>query len=161
MLSGFWWHYAASIFWCLRIKKVLAVDLLHTCLYWKCIAWQRISHLVYSKAGVLTAVHRIVLLFRYDVELFLRIEQLLGQKIPVYEPNKDSVMVMMERVTEAQRIAKLVRTSPLHFIPSCFKPWTDALCVILLSLTLTWKLNVILLRCNRTLLSIKMPMNVT
>jgi len=44
------------------------------------------------------------------VELFLRIEQLLGHKIPVYEPNKESVMVMMERVTEAQRIAKLVRT---------------------------------------------------
>ena len=44
------------------------------------------------------------------MELFLRIEQLLGHKIPVYEPNKDSVMVMMERVTEAQRIAKLVRT---------------------------------------------------
>jgi len=56
--------------------------------------------------------------FRYDVELFLRIEQLLGHKIPVYEPNKDSVMVMMERVTEAQRIAKLVRTKIfclLHF----------------------------------------------
>jgi len=50
-----------------------------------------------------------LLYFRYDVELFLRIEQLLGHKIPVYEPNKDSVMVMMERVTEAQRIAKLVR----------------------------------------------------
>lgn len=48
--------------------------------------------------------------FRYDVELFLRIEQLLGHKIPAYEPNKESVMVMMERVTEAQRIAKLVRT---------------------------------------------------
>lgn len=44
---------------------------------------------------------------QYDVELFLRIEQLLGHKIPVYEPNKESVMVMMERVTEAQRIAKL------------------------------------------------------
>jgi len=53
--------------------------------------------------------------FRYDVELFLRIEQLLGHKIPVYEPNKDSVMVMMERVTEAQRIAKLVRTPDLIY----------------------------------------------
>ena len=53
--------------------------------------------------------HYFVYLYsRYDVELFLRIEQLLGHKIPVYEPNKDSVMVMMERVTEAQRIAKLV-----------------------------------------------------
>jgi len=52
----------------------------------------------------------VLLYFRYDVELFLRIEQLLGHKIPVYEPNKESVMVMMERVTEAQRIAKLVRT---------------------------------------------------
>jgi len=38
---------------------------------------------------------------------------LLGHKIPVYEPNKESVMVMMERVTEAQRIAKLV--SPQDF----------------------------------------------
>ena len=49
------------------------------------------------------------------MELFLRIEQLLGHKIPVYEPNKDSVMVMMERVTEAQRIAKLVRNVLLSF----------------------------------------------
>ena len=41
---------------------------------------------------------------------------MLGHKIPVYEPNKDSVMVMMERVTEAQRIAKLVRcfNSPVN-----------------------------------------------
>jgi ATP-dependent RNA helicase DDX47/RRP3 len=44
---------------------------------------------------------------QYDVELFLRIEQLLGQKVPVYEPNRDSVMVMMERVMEAQRFAKM------------------------------------------------------
>jgi len=61
------------------------------------------------------------LCFRYDVELFLRIEQLLGHKIPVYEPNKESVMVMMERVTEAQRIAKLVSPQVfqvLHFISS-------------------------------------------
>ena len=63
------------------------------------------------------------LYFRYDVELFLRIEQLLGHKIPVYEPNKDSVMVMMERVTEAQRIAKLVRSliHVFHFISSQIK----------------------------------------
>jgi len=54
------------------------------------------------------------------VELFLRIEQLLGHKIPVYEPNKESVMVMMERVAEAQRIAKLVSTRSLHFITSAF-----------------------------------------
>jgi len=58
-------------------------------------------------------------IFRYDVELFLRIEQLLGHKIPVYEPNKESVMVMMERVAEAQRIAKLVSTSDLRCQGKC------------------------------------------
>jgi len=48
---------------------------------------------------------------RYDIELFLRIEQLLGQKIPVYEPNIDSVKILMERVSEAQRYAKLVSSA--------------------------------------------------
>ena len=53
---------------------------------------------------------------RYDIELFLRIEQLLGHKIPAYEPNIDSVKIMMERVTEAQRYAKVVSDLLVFYI---------------------------------------------
>merc|ERR1711931_262748 len=44
---------------------------------------------------------------QYDVELYLRIEQLLGRKMPKYETEEAEVMVLMERVTEAQRFAKM------------------------------------------------------
>ena len=47
-------------------------------------------------------------LFRYDVELYQRIEQLIGKKLPCYPTVEDEVMMLMERVTEAQRFAKMV-----------------------------------------------------
>ena len=46
--------------------------------------------------------------FRYDVELYQRIEHLIGKKLPLYKTEEDEVMSLMERVTEAQRYAKMV-----------------------------------------------------
>ena len=45
---------------------------------------------------------------RYDVELFQRIEHLISKKLPLYPTEEEEVMQMMERVTEAQRYAKMV-----------------------------------------------------
>ncbi len=52
---------------------------------------------------------------RYDVELFQRIEHLIGKKLPLYQTEEDEVMVLMERVTEAQRYAKMVSCPGLKF----------------------------------------------
>ena len=49
-------------------------------------------------------------MFRYDVELFQRIEHLIGKKLPLYQTEEEEVMMLMERVTEAQRYARMVRT---------------------------------------------------
>ena len=42
------------------------------------------------------------------MELFQRIEHLIGKKLPLYATEEDEVMMLMERVTEAQRFAKMV-----------------------------------------------------
>ena len=52
--------------------------------------------------------------FRYDVELYQRIEQLIGKKLPAHPMVEEEVMLLVERVTEAQRHAKMV-SSPLIF----------------------------------------------
>merc|ERR1712037_335574 len=44
---------------------------------------------------------------QYDVELFQRIEQLLGKKLPLYPSVEEEVMLLGERVAEASRIAKV------------------------------------------------------
>lgn len=44
---------------------------------------------------------------QYDVELYQRIEHLIGKKLPLYETVEEEVMILHERVTEAQRIAKV------------------------------------------------------
>lgn len=44
---------------------------------------------------------------QYDVELYQRIEHLLGKQLPKYECEEDEVMALQERVNEAQRTAKL------------------------------------------------------
>ena len=45
------------------------------------------------------------LVTQYDVEVWLRIETALGRKLPEYEVGRDEVMVLGERVGEAQRRA--------------------------------------------------------
>ena len=47
------------------------------------------------------------LISQYDVELFQRIEQLLGNKMDCYATHQESVLILAERVAEAQRIAAL------------------------------------------------------
>nr|CAI5837251.1 unnamed protein product [Callosobruchus analis] len=44
---------------------------------------------------------------QYDVELYQRIEQLIGKQLPLYKTEEDEVMILQERVAEAQRIAKM------------------------------------------------------
>jgi len=44
---------------------------------------------------------------QYDVELYQRIEHLIGKQLPIYKTEEDEVMVLQERVAEAQRIAKM------------------------------------------------------
>ena len=43
---------------------------------------------------------------QYDIELYQRIEQLIGKKLPLYETVEDEVMAFRERVEEAGRRAK-------------------------------------------------------
>ena len=43
------------------------------------------------------------------MELFQRIEHLIGKKLPLYKTEEDEVMILIERVAEAQRFAKMVR----------------------------------------------------
>ncbi|CAB4032693.1 probable ATP-dependent RNA helicase DDX47 [Paramuricea clavata] len=44
---------------------------------------------------------------QYDVELYQRIEQLIGKRLPKFDVVDEEVMMLVERVTEAQRFAKL------------------------------------------------------
>lgn len=43
---------------------------------------------------------------QYDVELYQRIEFLIGKKLSLFETNEELAMLLNERVSEAQRIAK-------------------------------------------------------
>ena len=47
------------------------------------------------------------MLCRYDVELFQKIEKLTGQEMEQYTPEKEDVLLLMERTNEAQRIANM------------------------------------------------------
>jgi ATP-dependent RNA helicase DDX47/RRP3 len=49
--------------------------------------------------------HAISLVTQYDLEIYLRIEAALGKKLKEYETVKDEVMVLSERVGDAQRQA--------------------------------------------------------
>ncbi|KAI9598411.1 P-loop containing nucleoside triphosphate hydrolase protein [Syncephalis fuscata] len=50
----------------------------------------------------------ITLVTQYDVELLQRIEHILGRKLDSYAVDKDAVLILQERVSEAQRYATLV-----------------------------------------------------
>lgn len=63
-------------------------------------------------------------MFQYDVELYQRIEHLIGKKLPLYEIQNEEVMCLEERVGEAKRTAAGVITPLLptnllpHFVPN-------------------------------------------
>jgi len=42
---------------------------------------------------------------QYDVEAYQRLEGLIGQKLPEFPCEEDTVLVLLERVSEAQRLA--------------------------------------------------------
>ncbi|XP_043281839.1 probable ATP-dependent RNA helicase DDX47 [Venturia canescens] len=44
---------------------------------------------------------------QYDVELYQRIEQLISKQLPLYKTEEDEVMLLQERVAEAQRMVKM------------------------------------------------------
>jgi ATP-dependent RNA helicase DDX47/RRP3 len=44
---------------------------------------------------------------QYDVELYQRIEKLIGKTLPAYPAEEQTVLVMLERVSEAQRMASV------------------------------------------------------
>lgn len=49
----------------------------------------------------------LLFLNRYDVETYQRIEHLIEKKLDQYPCEEDMVLVLLERVTEAQRIAQM------------------------------------------------------
>ncbi|KYM76318.1 putative ATP-dependent RNA helicase DDX47 [Atta colombica] len=44
---------------------------------------------------------------QYDVELYQRIEQLISKQLPLFPTEEEEVMLLQERVSEAQRIVKM------------------------------------------------------
>jgi ATP-dependent RNA helicase DDX47/RRP3 len=48
---------------------------------------------------------------QYDVEMYQRIEELIGKKLDQYPCEEETVLVLLERVAEAQRHAMLVSTN--------------------------------------------------
>ena len=50
----------------------------------------------------------VTIVTQYDVELYQRIEHLLGKQLPLYKCEEDEVMALQERVGEAQRSARIV-----------------------------------------------------
>lgn len=47
----------------------------------------------------------VAMVTQYDVEIYQRLEFLLGTKLPAFPADEETVLVMLERVLEAQRIA--------------------------------------------------------
>jgi ATP-dependent RNA helicase DDX47/RRP3 len=52
----------------------------------------------------------VTLVTQYDVELYQRIEHLLGKQLPLFKCAEDEVKALEERIREAQRTAKIVST---------------------------------------------------
>lgn len=48
---------------------------------------------------------------QYDVELYQRIEQLISKQLPLWPTEEEEVMLLQERVSEAQRIVRMVSMS--------------------------------------------------
>ncbi|CAN0334036.1 unnamed protein product [Discosporangium mesarthrocarpum] len=56
-----------------------------------------------ARAG--RAGRSIAVVTQYDVEVYQRMEALIGQKLPAYPCEEETVLVLLERVSEAQRMA--------------------------------------------------------
>lgn len=55
-----------------------------------------------ARAG--KAGRAITLIGQYNIESYLRLEHLLGYKLPLFETQEESVLVLLERVQDAQRM---------------------------------------------------------
>lgn len=64
------------------------------------------------------------------MELFQRIEHLIGKKLPVFPTQDEEVMMLTERVNEAQRFARMVRVFafPASDALTCALIFTLAFC---------------------------------
>lgn len=69
-----------------------------------CFHFSNLSHFVYQNCA--TYIKNNV--FQYDVELYQRIEHLIGKQLELYKTEEEEVMLLQERVAEAQRVAKMV-----------------------------------------------------
>merc|ERR1712146_556098 len=58
-----------------------------------------------ARAG--RAGRAVTLVTQYDVEIYQRIEHMLGQKLSAFDAPQDEVLLLMERVGEAQRHAAM------------------------------------------------------
>lgn len=47
------------------------------------------------------------------MELYQRIEHLIGKQLDLYKTEEEEVMLLQERVAEAQRMAKMVSSGPI------------------------------------------------
>ncbi|EEC06117.1 DEAD box ATP-dependent RNA helicase, putative [Ixodes scapularis] len=81
----------------------------HTYLYSATMTKKDYIHRVGRTARAGRSGKAITFVTQYDVELYQRIEHLIAKKLPLYQTSEEEVMVLMERVTEAQRFAKMVR----------------------------------------------------
>ena len=51
---------------------------------------------------------------RYDVELFQKIEQLIKKRMELFPADEETVLILLERVSEAQRHAAIVSIPYIH-----------------------------------------------
>merc|ERR1711972_440624 len=65
------------------------------------------GHRVGRTARAGRAGRAVTFVSQYDVELYQRIEHLLGKKLPLYPTEEAEVMLLSERVMEANRMAKI------------------------------------------------------
>lgn len=72
------------------------------------------------------------------MELFQRIETLIGKKLPAFPTQEEEVMMLVERVSEAQRFARLVSVHKCPEVTGCLRtqgdqeyciPWFYCVCV--------------------------------
>lgn len=65
---------------------------------------------------------------QYDVELFQKIEALIGLKMEQYGAEQEAVLLLLERVGEAQRIATMQARRPLRRPPPRGRGWGAGEC---------------------------------
>lgn len=73
---------------------------------------------------------------QYDVELYQRIEQLISKQLPLYPTEEEEVMVLQERVAEAQRIVKMVQLVIYYLIIATILIVTTTIMIVIITNTI-------------------------